>query len=71
MIIFLFPLSCGVFPAFSRILPNLILYSIELSLWFPLLVIVELTTGRVAEHYLTKDGSIGLYIVATELIAIF
>ena len=71
LLLFLFPLACGVYPSFPRILGNLTLYAVELSLWFPMLALVEISTGAVAKTYLTQSGGWGLYIVAVELIAIF
>lgn len=66
----LFPLACGVFPVFPRIMTNMALYLVELALWAPLLCIVRTTTGSVAQVYLDQNGSLGLYVVGVELVAI-
>ncbi len=66
----LFPLAAGVYPVFPRMMGNLILYGVELSLWFPMLNLIEWMTAQVARSHLTQAGSLGLYIVAVEIIAI-
>lgn len=70
LILILFPLACGLFPIAPGILKNLSLYSIELSLWLPILALVEVATSSVARMYVIKEGSLGLFLVATELVAI-
>ncbi len=66
----LFPLACGVYPVLPRIMTNLTLYLVELSLWSPILCIVRATTGAVAIGYLGKTDSVGLYIIGVEIVAI-
>lgn len=70
LLLFLFPLSCGVFPVFPRLMTNLALYAVELSLWFPMLSLVERVTGLVARKHVIQDGSWGLYLVAVQVVAI-
>jgi hypothetical protein len=70
LLLVLFPLAAGVFPIFPRMLGNLVVYAVELSLWLPMLCLVELTTGGVAKAHMVQDGSWGLYIVAVQVIAI-
>jgi hypothetical protein len=70
LLLFLFPLSCGVFPVFPKMMTNLVLYAVELSLWLPMLGLVELTTGIVAKKHLDQTGGLGFYMVAVQLIAI-
>lgn len=70
LLLFLFPLACGVFPVFPRMMTNLALYAVELSLWFPMLSLVERVTGLVAKQHVIQDGSWGLYLVAVQVVAI-
>jgi hypothetical protein len=70
IILFVFPLAAGVFPVLPRLLANLCLYAVELSLWLPTLCIVERVTGAVAKTHLTEIGSLGLSILGIELVAI-
>jgi hypothetical protein len=70
LLLFLFPLAAGAVPIFPRLLTNQVLYSVELSLWFPVLCMVELVTGVVAKRHLVQSGSWGLYLVGVEVVAI-
>ncbi len=70
LLLFLFPVACGVYPIFPRMMLNQCLYAVELALWFPVLTLVQMTTGIVAQEYMQKSGSLGLYVVAVELLAI-
>lgn len=70
LVLLLFPLACGVYPVMPRIMINFILYLFELALWAPILSIIRTTTAFVAKDYLNKDGSLGLYVIGIELIAI-
>lgn len=66
----IFPLSIGVFPILPKVMTNMMLYLVELSLWLPVLSIIRTTTAVVAKGYLEKSGSLGLYIIGVELVAI-
>jgi len=70
VLLFLFPLACAVYPVFSRILKNLSVFAVEISLWDAVLRMIQITTGSVAKSGLIKDGSLGLSVVAVELVAI-
>jgi hypothetical protein len=70
LLLFLYPIACGVFPITPQMLIQLSLYAVELALWFPMLSAVEVTTAVVAKREMTRSGSWGLYIVAVELLAI-
>ncbi|MCC7441304.1 MAG: hypothetical protein IT285_06715 [Bdellovibrionales bacterium] len=70
LLLVLFPLACGAFPIFPRLMSNLALYALELSLWFPMLVLVERVAGHVAKGRMQQAGSWGLYLVAVEVVAI-
>lgn len=70
LLLILFPVAAGAFPIFPRMLTNLALYAVELSLWNPILCLIEVVTGSVAKGHVTDQGSWGLYIVGVEVIAI-
>ncbi len=71
LIVFMFPLGCGLYPLFPRMLTNLALYAIELCLWIPILILIERITSEVGRTLLTREGSLGLPLIAVELIAVF
>lgn len=70
LLLVLFPIACGLFPVFPRMMSNLALYAVELALWIPFLSLIKIATGSVAGHYLLKSGSWGLYVIAIELLSI-
>lgn len=70
LLLFLFPLACGAYPVFPRILGNLVLHAVELSFWIPMLCLVERVTGGVAREHLLKTESWGLSLVAVQVVAI-
>ncbi len=70
LLLFLFPIACGVYPVAPQMFNHMSLYAIELALWFPMLSAVEVTTALVARKEMLKAGSWGLYVVAVELLAI-
>lgn len=70
LLLFIFPIACGLYPVFPKMLTNLVLYAVELSLWFPILSAVEVTTAEVARNAMSRAGSWGLYVVAVEVLAI-
>ena len=70
MLLFLYPVTCGVYPIFPRMMQNLSAYAVELALWFPLLALIEIITSSVAREAMAKPQSLGLYVVSVELLAI-
>lgn len=66
----LFPIACGVFPALPRILENCFVFAVEIALWIPMLKLVDSITSRVARQYVLIPESLGLYVVAVEIVAI-
>jgi hypothetical protein len=70
LLLFLFPIAAGMLPVFPRMLSNLVIYAVELTLWFPMLCLIEFVTGTVAKEHLTQSGSLGLFIVGVEIVAI-
>ncbi len=70
LLLTLYPLGCGLYPLFPGMLKNLSLYGIELSLWLPFLALVERVTAAVARDAVGMDGSLGLPVIAIQVIAI-
>jgi hypothetical protein len=70
LLLILFPLACGVFPLFPAILKNFVVYAVEVTLWFPLLQLIQSATSLVARQYVVLPESIGLYVVAVEIVAV-
>ncbi|MBY0472103.1 hypothetical protein K2X30_13130 [bacterium] len=70
LLLFFIPISGGLFPAFPKLLTSAALYAIEISLWLPVLKLINIATSSVARDMMQKAGSWGLYIVAIELLAI-
>ena len=69
LLLVLFPMAAGVYPIFPRMAGNLGLYAIELSLWSPILVLIEGVTAKVARRHLVQAGSWGLTLLAVEIVA--
>jgi hypothetical protein len=65
-----FPLGAALYPIFPRILHNLITYAIEMTLWLPMLTLIDNVTSAVARLHSQRQGSLGLYVIAVEIIAI-
>lgn len=70
LLLFLFPLACGFHPLMPRILTQIALHALELTLWLPMLCLVEKVTGSVARNHLFQEGSLGLYLVAVQVVGI-
>jgi hypothetical protein len=69
LLLLLYPLSCGVYPLSPRMLGNLSLYAVELSLWLPILLLIQIATSEVARGSIGSSGGLGLQVVAIELMA--
>ncbi len=70
LIIFLFPIGCGLFPLFPKIFTNLVVYAFELSFWRPIMILIHEVTAQVGKVYLANDSTQGLKIIAVEIVAI-
>ena len=70
ILLFLFPVTCGLYPVAPRLFGNLSLYAIELSLWSPMLAMIELITSQVARKQSLNTESLGLTVVAAEILAV-
>ena len=65
-----FPFAAAFYPVFPGVLRNLGIFLIEVLLWFPLLVLIDAITSQVARQYTLKQESLGLYTLASEIVAI-
>jgi hypothetical protein len=70
LLLTLFPIGAGLSPLAPKLLHNLFLYALELSLWSPILCLVEGVTAKVARQQMARSGALGLNIVGVELVAI-
>lgn len=70
ILMFLFPLSCGLYPISPKLFGNLSLYAVELALWTPMLAMVEVMTSMVARKHVANNSSLGLSLIAVEIVAI-
>jgi len=70
ILVLLFPLACGVYPVLPRMLGNLAVYAVELSLWMPILMLIKLATSEVARTSVGAAGGVGLQVVAVEVMAV-
>ena len=69
LILFMYPVGCGLYPIFPKVFYNLSLYAVELSLWRPLLIVVHELTATAGRSVLGKESEDGLKIVAIEIVA--
>ncbi len=69
-LVFLFPVFIGLSPVFRSPLISATLYSIELSLWQPLLTIIDGVGAKVAEKHLLDGSELGLSLAAIEVISV-
>ena len=70
LLVIMAPLACGAYPMFPRILQGVELHAVEISFWFPVLALIDSTTGMVARAYSLRADTLGLYVIALEVIAI-
>jgi hypothetical protein len=66
---FLFPLLWGAYPALPKLGHTLLAYVIEMSLWGPCLYLIQIALGAVAPKYVNRSGSLGVPLVAMEIVA--
>jgi hypothetical protein len=67
---FLFPLFIGFYPVAPWLLISAALFAIELSLWIPVLYLIKVASFPVARDAHALLGSVGIPIVATEIVSI-
>ncbi len=70
LIVFL-PVAAGLYPVFPRIFTQLVGYAIQIQFWIPMLCLVEIATGQVAQSRMQQEGGWGLYIIAVQVLAIW
>lgn len=66
---FLMPLIWGVYPIRPEIGHTILAYVIEIGLWGPCLYLIQIIIAHVAPQYLYRPGSLGIPIVALEIVA--
>ena len=72
----LFPLAASLAPYFPNILMNLIVYSLEIALWVPVLAIIDFVISVVSKHHLidragdSLQPDLGIPIIAIQLMSI-
>jgi hypothetical protein len=64
-----FPFLWGLFPLFPRLGLSLVALVIEMQFWGPCLVLIQLLISDLAPKYLYRPGSLGVPIVALEIVA--
>lgn len=67
---FLFPLFIGFFPVAPWLLMSASLFAIELSLWVPVLYLIQIASFPVAREAHAILGSLGVPLIATEIVSI-
>lgn len=68
ILLVLSPIAIGLFPVRERLLVNTIGYFFELSLWLPMLSLLDLLLGAVTRSDVQKTGSFGVPIVIVEMV---
>ncbi len=66
---FLVPLIWGLFPLRPEIGISIFNYTMEMALWGPCLYLIQVVIAHVAPGYLYRPGSLGIPIVALEIVA--
>ncbi len=66
---FLMPLIWGLYPLKPELGLSSLAYVIEMALWGPCLYLVQVLVAQVAPGYLYRPGSLGIPIVALEIVA--
>ena len=70
LILILFPIAAGLFPIFPVMMKRLALYAVELSLWLPVLYLVNLASGAVLSTQEVSGTTFGLGVIIAELLTI-
>jgi hypothetical protein len=66
---FLFPLVWGLYPAIPTLGNSIIAYLLEMALWGPCLILIQIILGYLAPQYLQRSQSLGVPLVALEIVA--
>lgn len=70
LILVLFPLAAGLFPAFPFLLKSLIIYAIELSLWLPVLTLINYCAGLAAASPEVSQAPFGIGVAITQILVV-
>jgi len=68
--LFLFPLGCGLLPLLPGVFQGMLRTAVEITLWGPVLALIQVSTAAAARKYMLQAGSWGLYTVAVEILAV-
>jgi len=71
LLLVLFPIAAGLFPVFPSMLKSLVLYAVELSLWMPVLYLINYCAALAASSPEIAQSPFGLGVVITQILAIF
>jgi hypothetical protein len=70
LILILFPVAAGLFPIFPVMMKRMALYAVELSLWLPVLYLVNMASGAVLSTREVAGTTFGMGVIITELLTI-
>lgn len=70
VVLVLFPLGAAFIPVNPKIALGMALMAVELTLWLPILEIINIATSEVARRYSMDAGDVGFRVLALEIIAI-
>jgi hypothetical protein len=70
LLLTLTPIAAGLYPVFPSMLKSLSLYAIELSLWMPVLYLINHAAGTAISSPEVAQAPFGLGVVITELLVI-
>ena len=70
LLLVLFPLAAGVFPIFPAMMKNLSLYAVELSLWGPVLYLVDYAAAAAIRDPEVANHPLGLGVVVAQILTI-
>jgi hypothetical protein len=65
-----FPIFCGFLPLFPSLLKSATLQVVEMALWGPCLLMIQLITSDLAPIFLQRSGSLGMPIIALEIVSV-
>ena len=71
LLLILFPIAAGLYPVLPGMMMSLVLYAVELSLWIPILYIINFAAGATISSDEIANSALGLGVVITELLTVF
>jgi hypothetical protein len=70
ILVVLFPLATAFLPIAPKLFIGMALLAVELTLWLPMLAIINIACSEVARRYMQVPADIGFYVLALEIIAV-